>query len=165
MKSRRITLAFALAIAVVAMWLPFNHVAAADQVPLKGTFVSNSIVTVNFPVLHASTDGVGELSHLGRTTFHSEIDILIGPQTVTGTGTFTAANGDTLTAIVSGTVSFPDAQGISKLNLTDTFTGGTGRFAGASGSASVTGFSQATGPTTGIDLTNISGTISSVGSN
>jgi hypothetical protein len=165
MKSRRIALAFTLAIAAIAMWLPVNHVGAADQVPLKGTFASSSIITVNFPVVHASTDGVGQLTHFGRTTFHSEIDILIGLQTVTGTATFTAANGDTLTVIVSGTATPPNAQGMSDLALTDTLIGGTGRFTNASGSASVTGLSQATGPTTAIELTTLSGTISSVGSN
>jgi len=59
-----------------------------------------------------------------------------------GTGTITAANGDTLTQSDSGTVCEVGATGTHvphTFNGTFTNTGGTGRFATASGSGTVTG--------------------------
>lgn len=166
MKSRKITLALALAISAVAAMLPLNHVAAAEeQVPLKGSFATSSIITVNFPFIHISTDGVGQVSHLGRTRLHSELDVLIGVDTATGTFTYTAANGDTLTGTVSGIVPPPDLQGNDEFDLTAIFTGGSGRFTDATGSVLTHTVSQATGPTSAVASNTISGTVSSVGSN
>ena len=53
---------------------------------------------------------------------------------VAGTAVFTAANGDQLVTTFSGMATFPDQNGILTFDGTDTVTGGTGRFAGASGS-------------------------------
>jgi hypothetical protein len=60
----------------------------------------------------------------------------------TGTGTITAANGDTLTHTDTGTVCEVGASGANVPHtFTGTFTntGGTGRFTNASGGGSVTG--------------------------
>lgn len=159
MKNRKtmLALAYTLAIAVVVWTLPLNPVAASVPVSLHGSFGSISTVTVNFPMVHISTFGVGQMSHLGRTTFQSEIDVLIGPQTATGTFTFTAANGDTLTGTTSGISLPPDPHGASEGDLTDTFTGGTGRFSGASGSALVHVISQNTGPASAVAYSTLSG--------
>jgi hypothetical protein len=166
MKSRRIALTFTLAIAAIAIWLPVNHVAAADQVPFKGTFVfSFSLVPVSQTVLHVTADGVGRTAHLGKTTFHSESDIDVLTGIETGSVFYTAANGDTVSATFVGLATPPDAQGMSELAGTDTFTGGTGRFSGANGSADFTAITQNTGPTAGIGQLTIKGTVSSPGSN
>lgn len=162
MNYRKTTLAltYILAIAMVVWTLPLNSVEASGDVPVKGSFGGNGIITVNYPYVHISTVGVGQMSHLGRTTFQSEIDVLIGPQAATGTFTFTAANGDTLTGTTSGIISPPDQLGVSEFDLTDTFTGGTGRFSGASGSVLVHGVSQATGPSSSVLQFTLGGTIS-----
>lgn len=167
MKSRKTMLALAhiLTIAVVVWTLPLNSAAASEALPIKGSFAGTSSFTVNFPIIHASFAGVGQMSHLGRTTYQGELDTLIGPQTATGTITFTAANGDTLTATISGIIPPPDPQGMGEFDLTDTITGGTGRFSGASGSFLVHNISQLTGSNSTFELSSVSGTISSVGSN
>lgn len=139
--------------------------ATSAAVPIKGSFAGYSTFTFNFPIIHASFAGVGQMSHLGRTTYQGELDILIGPQTATGTITFTAANGDTLTATISGIAPAPDPQGMGESDLTDTITGGTGRFAGATGSFLVHNISQLTGPNSTFELSSLTGTISPVGSN
>lgn len=61
-----------------------------------------------------------------------------------GTGVFVAANGDELWAAFQnvGCADLSGADAAGPLVGTQTFTGGTGRFAGASGSTTVTGVGQ-----------------------
>jgi hypothetical protein len=91
---------------------------------------------------HITSDGSGVLnltgvgSHLGRWTGQGSIDSVVdaaaGRVAVSATVTIVAANGDRL--FVSVSVSLSLATGLGEETLS--FTGGTGRFAGASGSAS-----------------------------
>jgi len=90
------------------------------------------------PVLRQVDTGICQLSHLGRATIYSVQDI----QFATGTQvsvelTFTAANGDVLRATNVGT-SAPGGPGVTFQGVT-TFTGGTGRFANATGEARIAG--------------------------
>ena len=82
---------------------------------------------------------------------------------VEGTQEFTAANGDTMSAMISGQF-MPQQDGSLEGTLAGTITGGTGRFAGASGSYD---FHIIARPAEfGFDSSaTISGTISTVGSN
>lgn len=103
--------------------------ASADHsVPFKGS--ADAVVTsveVHDDGLHLTTSGSGQATHLGRYT--REESIVINGVAITGTITFTAANGDHVSAAVEGTLTGPGAIG------TYTITGGTGRFAHATGSA------------------------------
>ena len=79
--------------------------------------------------------GTGTASHLGRYTVVSEFTVSPATLTAAGHATFTAANGDVLTAtftgrsvVTGGTVAIIESL---------TITGGTGRFAGATGSATL----------------------------
>ncbi|MDQ6761777.1 MAG: hypothetical protein M3015_04010 [Bacteroidota bacterium] len=56
------------------------------------------------------------------------------PALVTSTATFTAASGDTIFATAEGYVELNFSNGDIHLTGTATITGGTGRFAGATGS-------------------------------
>ena len=58
-------------------------------------------------------------------------------RTATGTYEFTAANGDTLTADVVGRAMPTGTPGVLAIVEVATITGGTGRFAGATGSFTV----------------------------
>ncbi len=103
--------------------------------PIKGECnLTFEVLEVNFPILRQRDKGTCQLSHLGRTGSDGilEINLLFGTQT--GTRTFTAANGDELYATVAGT-SAPIGPGLIGFSATLTFTGGTGRFANASGTA------------------------------
>jgi hypothetical protein len=96
--------------------------------------------TYPLPPVHTQTDvGTCKLAHLGLAEFRSvkEIDFFAGTQTTTD-ASFTAANGDVLRAIGSGTSS-PAGPGQTAFSATLTFIGGTGRFADASGEVHVTG--------------------------
>jgi hypothetical protein len=72
-------------------------------------------------------DGTEQVAHLGRATLHGE-GAFTGPTSTAFTATLVAANGDTLRLSGSGVIT----SGTTSTNL-DTITGGTGRFAGASG--------------------------------
>ena len=117
--------------------------AAQQQVPFKGTFQGNDTVTL--PTLTQSISGVGTL--LGQ--FSSTTVITFGPSGPTGTGTWTAANGDTISMTMVGSaepVDMPACQVVgaepgdtyNKATQIHTITGGTGRFAGVQGSFVVT---------------------------
>jgi hypothetical protein len=85
-----------------------------------------------FPVLNESITGGGNATHLGRYTLAMEETVNFLNGSATGTVVLTAANGDTVSARYTG-------QGQPKPPLVSireeaTITGGTGRFATASGS-------------------------------
>jgi hypothetical protein len=110
--------------------------AARSTVPFHGT-VEAFETSVYQPETHTvliHVEGTGTATHLGRYTLVS--DFALDPETLTGTqrATLTAANGDVLTATVAAQ-GIPNDDGVT-LNTVEsaTITGGTGRFAGASGS-------------------------------
>lgn len=134
--------------------------AAADLVPFKGSLEATATVTpLEPPVASVVIDGSGIATQLGRYTLHFPHLVNQATRVGTGTYTFTAANGDTLTADVTGQATLV-APGVLSVAETATITGGTGRFAGATGSFVVERtFFVATGLTTG----SFAGTISSPG--
>ena len=87
-------------------------------------------------VVRRRTEWACQLQHLGRTTASATETgtAMASGSSVTGTAVFTAANGDQLVTTFSGMATFPDQNGILTFDGTDIVTGGTGRFAGASGS-------------------------------
>lgn len=109
--------------------------------PLSGTPVDCGTAGAIPVVVSTPFTGVGRLSHLGRSTVASEqtVDFTKTPPELTGTDEFTAANGDKLFATHSGVSGVPDAQGNVTFSGEYIFTGGTGKFKGASGSAEFTG--------------------------
>jgi hypothetical protein len=101
--------------------------------PLKCTFVST--IRANVVTGVATVDQTFRCTHLGNGTSHQETTgSSTGPNTAfnTGTATYVAANGDQLFTTVEGTVTFAP-NGDSTATFVDTITGGTGRFAHASG--------------------------------
>lgn len=98
-----------------------------------------SLVPVTPTTSREVVDGSCLISHLGKTTTH--LQQIIDYTTLVGTSevlTFTAANGDVLraTSITKGT---PNGPASFSLAGTYVFTGGTGRFANATGQAYFTG--------------------------
>lgn len=85
--------------------------------------------------------GTGKISHLGKSAVASSqtVDFTKPTPILFGTVEFTAANGDKLYATHTGTTVFPDATGSATYSGDMTFTGGTGKFMGASGSVEFTG--------------------------
>ena len=101
-----------------------------------------------------------QLAHLGRVTFVNLQTLVPGPVTqVTNATTYTAANGDLLHTTAVGTVT-PTAGGSRLIaSATETVTGGTGRFAHASGQAAFAGTVFLTGPAAGTGFYELTGTL------
>jgi hypothetical protein len=111
-----------------------------DARPLEGT--STGTNTVNLQTLAGTYESSGHLSHFGMVTGHGVQQITVtGPNTIslTGSGVTMAANGDELFATTSGTGTITPTAAVTTLN---TITGGTGRFADARGTFTVTSVSK-----------------------
>jgi hypothetical protein len=109
----------------------------ADRgVPFKGTLDGTVTLTpLEPPLANVLIAATGNATHLGR--FQVEIPHLVSFATATGEGTytFTAANGDLLRAHFTGVAD--TSTPIFVIVEHATITGGTGRFAGATGSFTV----------------------------
>jgi hypothetical protein len=163
MPLRKLTLISGLVLAFVAM-SPAAAMGAANGTnrPLTGTLTTTT--TINLITGAASNVGSGQLSHLGMVTGSSDEQFaLVGPNgfSWTGTGTIVAANGDKLFTTISGVGTFGPPLQSTRI---DTITGGTGRFADASGAftyTSVSGSQSIVGSIeTTINNATIKGTIS-----
>ncbi|MEO8429469.1 MAG: hypothetical protein ABI651_20440 [Verrucomicrobiota bacterium] len=111
--------------------------AAEKQVPFHGTIQTVETVTsVKFPIVFNSSIGRGKATHLGRFAWELAVEINNSDPTAltaTGTGVLTVANGDSLFTEFTATASptpIPDVIFIIEVH---SITGGTGRFAGATG--------------------------------
>lgn len=131
---------------------------AAVAVPFKGSFEGTQTVTpVQPPLAMVEGEATGQATLLGRFTVEFPHTVNFATASGVGTYTFTAANGDTLTATFTGQAQLGTVTSIVEQA---TVTGGTGRFAGAAGSFTARRlFDPATGTTTGT----LEGTISAPG--
>ena len=107
--------------------------AAAAETPFKGTVTAVETGTVVFPTRFVDREGTGTATYLGRYTERVTMVINIPTLSSTGAATFTAANGDTLLATVAGQATRTSPTTLSIVEVY-TITGGTGRFADATGS-------------------------------
>jgi hypothetical protein len=123
------------AVTLVAMVLTVaGPVAASDEVSFRGQLAGTVTVTpLDPPLASVLIEAGGTASQLGSFTL--EVPHLVNQATRTGVGSyeFTAANGDTLTADFTGQATLV-SPGVLTTHETAVITGGTGRFAGASGS-------------------------------
>ena len=150
----------ALATAVTLLIAVAAPVAASDQVMFKGRLAGTVTVTpLDPPMASVLIEASGTATGLG--SFSVEVPHLVNQATRIGVGSyiFTAANGDTLTAAFTGEATLV-APAVLTMHEIATITGGTGRFAGATGSFTIDRtFYLATGETVG----SFAGTISPPG--
>ena len=154
---RRITFVLA-ALAVLGLAGP---AAADEQVPFKGDLEGDVTITpLDPPYVHVDVDATGNATHLGEFTLDILHKVNRMDRAAVGTYVFTAANGDMLFADFTGKATPTAIPGVLYIDETATITGGTGRFAGATGSFTCERlFDTITGETTG----SFEGTISSPG--
>jgi hypothetical protein len=109
-------------------------VAAGDQVPFKGRLEGDVTRVIDPPRVLVDVDATGNATLLGRFTL--DIPHVVNPAfgTAYGCYQFTAANGDTVYAEFTGLAMPTETPGVLYIVETATITGGTGRFAGATGS-------------------------------
>jgi hypothetical protein len=105
-------------------------------------------------------EGTGNATHLGKFALAIPHRVNRVTRTAIGSYHFTAANGDTLSADFTGQSMPTPTLGVIAIVETATITGGTGRFAGATGGfTSERLYDTLIGTTTG----SFNGTISSLG--
>jgi hypothetical protein len=121
-------------------------VAAQHAVPFKATVRTQEVLypdpsaCVAYPFLVGATTGTGTASHLGAVTLVATDCITPGMNTFTFSGgklTLTAANGDELNATYNGLLQpLANTAPYTLYSISGNliFTGGTGRFVGATGS-------------------------------
>jgi len=108
------------------------------EVPFSGTFAGQTHATFVPPITLVITGTEsGTATFLGRFTAASEDHVNVTNNTGTGTYVFTAANGDQLRVETSGAETEFIPPNVSKVTLTATITGGTGRFADAAGTFTI----------------------------
>jgi hypothetical protein len=123
--------------------------ATAAETPFKGKVDAVETGTVVGPTRFLVRDGGGTATHLGKYTEHITMQINLPTRHSMGAATFTAANGDTLTATVEGQAT-PASPGVLSIVEVYSITGGTGRFADATGSFTLhSTANQATGVSSG----------------
>ena len=130
--------------------------------------VTISADPTNFPVVAVVSAGEGLGTHLGRFTMVSPHNSNVFTFALDGDQIFTAANGDTLTAHFEGylTPTLVDGVPVKVSGVVPcTITGGTGRFANATGSYNFTITAIPLADGSGFASTaTMDGVISSVGS-
>ena len=162
MKSR---LLFVALLAVAVMMTASTAFAAptSNATPLKGSWDSSEIPTfVPAPppdavTMYVDGDASGNATHLGKYTakFAATVNLACGCS-VGDTVHFIAANGDSLYGVGAGSGVPSDTPGYTLVTQFYAITGGTGRFAGATGNFTVT---RLVNNATGVSKGSFDGTI------
>lgn len=110
----------------------------ATALPIRGTLRMSTTVTIDFPTLtlYGQSVGIGEATQLGRFTVSTSATVDLLTTEAFGPYEFTAANGDKLFGTYTGFGVFP-APLVARITNYITITGGTGRFANATGTFTV----------------------------
>ncbi len=135
-------------------------VAAGEQVPFTGSLEGLDIATpINPGFISVQVTATGNATQLGLFTY-TELDT-VDTSTRIGSGTFvfTAANGDTVFGTGTGQATFTPPN-VLTIEGNEIITGGTGRFAGATGSFTVTRLKNTV---TNVTSGSFTGTISAPG--
>ena len=128
----------------------------SNNVPFIGEYTTTHQM-LGGPAMQRIT-GVGSATHLGASTFVATVTVNITPPppfAVQGTAVFTAANGDQFYTSIVGTTT-PTGPTSATGSFVHTITGGTGRFADASGQLVAT---SSFNPQTLTGLVNFEGSI------
>ena len=153
---------FALLAAVIVAFAP-QSAWAKDPVPFRAVFDTAFESTVNFPFANVHVIGEGRATHLGLTAIETTdqvVNLLTGE--ATATYHFTSAKGDEV-VVEMDFLALVTPTGFSFSGSWE-ITDGTGRFAKASGSGTLDGRADFTGPTDGLGHFTMTGTIASPGS-
>ena len=137
-----------------------SSAAATKAVPFKGRLEGTYAGSGEPPLVSVHVEAQGNATHLGRFTFDSQHVVNFVDLTGAGTAELTAANGDKLMTNLTGIATPQDTPGVFFIVETLTITGGTGRFAGATGQFVVERLSFPSGPANGTTSGSFEGTLS-----
>jgi hypothetical protein len=108
---------------------------SAQDVAFKGSLEGVvSMTPLTPPLVSVLVNATGNATQLGEFTLAIPHTVNRVTHTAVGTYEFTAANGDTLSASFTGKATPTATPGVLYIEETATIIGGTGRFAGATGS-------------------------------
>jgi hypothetical protein len=104
------------------------------NVPFHANLETTITISGVPPAQQVRSSGFGNATHLGKTSFEvvATVNVLVQPTVVTGTATFTAANGDQFFTAFTGTTRPQDGAIVG--DFVHEVTGGTGRFSEITGS-------------------------------
>jgi len=158
---KRFRFAAGLVLAVGAVLGLGGPTVAAEQMPFGGKLKGDVTLTPAPPLLLEDIEAMGTATQLGH--FMLDVRLVVDPATRTAVGVykFTAANGDTLYAEFTGQATPTEIPGVLYIEESAIITGGTGRFAGATGSFIAKRWSD---PIAGMTVGYFEGTISAPGS-
>ena len=131
---KRLSSAASLALAVLAVLALAGPAAAAEQVPFRGMLEGDVTRTPAPPLVYVDIEATGTATQLGHFALDVPHVVDLNTRTAVGSYQFTAANGDTLYAKFTGQATPTEIPGVLYIEEVATITGGTGRFAGATGS-------------------------------
>ena len=135
MKKLSVPTIIALLLAILIVSTTLAAASARRPLPLKGSIEALETYQINGPTMLVTATGSGEATHLGHYTVSYEVEVDLPTGTGTGLSAhYVAANGDSLFAEGAGQATPTDDPNVFLVVETFTITGGTGRFAGATGS-------------------------------
>ena len=108
--------------------------AMAAETPFLGSFQAVEIPAVQFPTVTIAGIGAGNATQLGKFTMTYAAEVNLLTRVGIGSVEFIAANGDRLFADILGQSTPTATPNLISIVEVLTITGGTGRFAGATGS-------------------------------
>jgi hypothetical protein len=151
MKKLSVPMIVALLLAILVVGTTLAAASARNPLPLKGSIEALETYQASGPTVFVTATGSGKATHLGRYTVSYEVEVDLPTGTGTGlSAQYVAANGDSLFAEGSGQATPTDDPSVFMVVEIYTITGGTGRFAGATGSFTETRqVNLATGVTSG----------------
>ena len=136
MKKIIVSTTLTLLILIVLASTTFAAPAATEKL-LKGSFEAVETQQVVFPTAFIDATGVGNATHLGLFTYRLQAELYLPTLTASASATLIAANGDMIFGEGSGQGTPTGTPGIVSIVETYSITGGTGRFAGATGNLTV----------------------------
>ena len=108
--------------------------AVATEMPFRGSFEAVETGAVQFPTVTIAGIGAGNATQLGKFTMTYEAEVNLLTRVGVGSVEFIAANGDLLFADILGQSTPTATPNLISIVEILTITGGTGRFADATGS-------------------------------
>lgn len=106
---------------------------SAQPVPLKGSVEAVESYTINPPTMLVDTTGSGKATALDQFTVTWKFTVNLDSGSGVGAAHFTAANGDCLDTTSLGQGDPTETPDVNRVVEQHTITGGTGVFAGATG--------------------------------
>lgn len=111
-----------------------SAVAAEKEKSFRGTLQAVETQEVQFPTLFVDGTGTGKATHLGKFTMTYDAEVNLLTRVGIGSIEFIAANGDSVFADIVGQSTPTGTPNVVSIVEIGTITGGTGRFADATGS-------------------------------